>query len=162
MAIQNFAKFFPPGRGLLDGNHLNKIFTGQEAVKAIVIQSGGSFTSNAGFTVNGQQKQNLATVIATGNAVTNARTVGATASLVAVNATASTEGVKLPPHPPASRSPSWRRPPSRCWSTHLPPVSRSARVRPTRPRSRSPLTPARFSSRSARPSGACLKLDGFG
>lgn len=96
MAVPNFKAFWPPGKGLQDGNKLNKLFTGQEGIQGLVIQAGGSFTSNAGSIVNGQQKQNLVTVIATGNSVANARTVGVAASLIVVNATASTEGVKLP------------------------------------------------------------------
>jgi len=96
MAIPNFKQFFPPGPGLVSGAKLNKLFTGQEAVQALVIQSGGSLTVNGTFTAAGQQKFNPVTVKATGNSAATARTVGTTSSLIQTTATASTEGVKLP------------------------------------------------------------------
>lgn len=99
MAASAWQKLFPDGRGLLNGNHLNRIFTGAAKVSAMEMGSiiiDGAATFNGGSTVTGQQKVNIATVIATGSSVANARTVGTTASTIVVNATASTEGVKLP------------------------------------------------------------------
>lgn len=96
MAIPNFSKFFPPGRGLINGDKLNRIFTGNEAVQSLVVQSGGTFTNNGTTVTGGPQKFSTATVKATGNSVANARTVGAAVSIIFVTATASTEGVKLP------------------------------------------------------------------
>ncbi len=99
MAASAWQKLFPDGRGLLNGNHLNRIFTGAAKVSAMEMATltlDTGLTLAAGATITGQTKGSLVTVAATGATAGTARSVGTTSSLIVVTNTASTEGVKLP------------------------------------------------------------------
>lgn len=100
MAVEVWKNFWPPGRGLVDMNKLNRLFTGAQQAQAINVSGGatiaGGMILSGGVTVAGQRNYNQATVIATGNSVANARTVGTTSSVIVVNSSTSAEGVKLP------------------------------------------------------------------
>ena len=64
MAASAWQKLFPDGRGLLNGNHLNRIFTGAAKVSAMEMGTlivDGAFTATGGSVISGQQKRQIGT-----------------------------------------------------------------------------------------------------
>lgn len=100
MAATAWNKMFPDGRGLLNGNHLNRIFTGAAKINQLVTEGqvtvGGVLTTSAGQAITGGLNFPPTTVAAAGATQGTATAIVAAAILVLVTVTASTEGVKLP------------------------------------------------------------------
>src|SRR6185312_9584904 len=99
MAASAWKKIFPDGRGLLDGNHLNRIFTAAAAIQGLVtgtLTATGAAAFTGGVTLGGVQVDQLTTVAAAGASLGTATAIPITANTVVVTVTASTEGVKLP------------------------------------------------------------------
>lgn len=93
MAAETWKPFFPNGKGLLDGAKLNRILTGLQAIQSLV---SGTINATGAFILGGTYSETVTTVAAAGASVGTATAIPATASLVNVTVTASTEGVKLP------------------------------------------------------------------
>lgn len=101
MAIAAFAKLFPNGRGLLNGRHLNDLFTGNQQMQAINVSgnvTAGSLTTTGATVINGSVVEKPQLLTAAGTTQLGAAAILATVALaiVTVAATASTHGVRLP------------------------------------------------------------------
>jgi hypothetical protein len=111
MAI-NWSAFTPNGRGLLNGRHLNDIFTGARNILALAIQTTlsvtgastftgattftGAATFNGGTVMSGAQTAAPQILTAAGATQGNATAITGGNALITVALTASTKGVRLP------------------------------------------------------------------
>ena len=96
-----WTKFFPDGRGLINGRHLNDTFTGVRASLAQVIGTltGTGATSFTGATTTTRTALNKITpqiVTAAGSTQLGATAITGSKAIVTVATTASTHGVRLP------------------------------------------------------------------
>lgn len=82
----------------LQGNEVLYVqgVTAGGGLSPVAQQTTAQAIASVGAAGNIQQNNLLVTVKATGNSVANARTVGNVAQVIVINATASSEGVKLP------------------------------------------------------------------